>query len=57
MFAKSLPFFEKAHELDKANNDGDVEKMNRQYMIILRGLYHRLGMTEKEEAMDALINQ
>ncbi len=56
MFAKSLPFFEKAHEIDKANCKNDVEKFNRQYMIILRGLYHRLDMTEKEEAIDALIN-
>ncbi len=48
MFAKSLPFFEKAHELDPENRD---------YMIVLKQLYYRLNMAEKHDAINAKLNQ
>ncbi len=48
MFAKSLPFFEKAHELDPGNRD---------YMIVLKQLYYRLNMAEKHDAINAKLNQ
>jgi len=46
VFKKSLPFFEKAHEL--APED-------RNYIQTLKGLYYRFGMTDKEEEMKALL--
>ncbi len=48
MFAKSLPFFEKAHELAPDNRD---------YMIVLKQLYYRLNMTDKHDAINAKLNQ
>ncbi len=48
MFAKSLPFFEKAHELAPDNRD---------YMIVLKQLYYRLHMDEKHDIINALLNQ
>jgi len=48
VFAKSLPFFEQAHELDKEN---------RNYMIILKQLYYRLKMDKKYEEINNLLNQ
>ena len=42
VFRKSLPFFEKAHEM--APED-------RTYMQILKGLYYRFKMTAEEEAI------
>lgn len=42
MFRKALPFFEKAHELDAKNRD---------YMIILKGLYYRFHMDDKYTAI------
>ena len=48
VFAKSLPFFEKAHEMDKEN---------RNYMIILKQLYYRLHMDQKYEEINNLLNQ
>ena len=42
MYRKSLPFFEKAHDLDKKNRD---------YMIVLKGLYYRFGMMDKNAAI------
>ncbi len=48
MFAKSLPFFEKAHELAPDNRD---------YMIVLKQLYYRLKMDEKHDAINAKLNQ
>ena len=47
-FAKSLPFFEKAHELDPENRD---------YMIILKQLYYRANDDVKYNAISELLNQ
>lgn len=47
-FAKSLPFFEKAHELAPDNRD---------YMIVLKQLYYRANDDAKYNAIDALLNQ
>lgn len=47
MFARSLPFFEKAHELDPKNRD---------YMIILKGLYYRFGDEAKYNAIAEEMN-
>ncbi len=48
MFAKSLPFFEKAHEVDPEN---------RNYMITLKGLYYRLHMDAKYNEIENKLNQ
>lgn len=48
MFAKSLPYFEKAHEMDAEKRD---------YIIVLKQLYYRLKMNDKYDAMEALLNQ
>lgn len=48
MFAKSLPYFQKAHEM--APED-------RNYMIVLRQLYYRLKMNAEYEAMGEKLNQ
>ncbi len=42
VFRKSLPFFEKAHELDPKDRD---------YILTLKGLYYRFGMEDKEQEM------
>ena len=47
-FAKSLPFFEKAHELDPENRD---------YMIILKQLYYRANDDVKYNAISELLKQ
>ena len=51
-FKKSLPFFEKAHELDPENRD---------YMITLKGLYYRFikeaGMEAKYNEMNEKLNK
>ncbi len=47
VFRKSLPFFEKAHEMDP--ND-------RTYMQILKGLYYRFHMDAKYEEISAKLN-
>lgn len=51
-FKKSLPFFEKAHELDPENRD---------YMITLKSLYYRFikepGMEAKYNAMSEKLNK
>lgn len=44
---ESLPFFEKALE---------VAPENREYMVILKGIYYRLHMDDKYEAMQNLLN-
>ena len=44
---ESLPFFEKAHELDPEN---------REYMINLKSIYYRLHMDDKYEAMQEKLN-
>ena len=44
---ESLPFFEKALE---------VAPENREYMVILKGIYYRLHMDDKYEAMQELLN-
>jgi tetratricopeptide (TPR) repeat protein len=46
VFKKSLPFFEKAHEM--APED-------RTYVQVLKGLYYRFGMEEKEHEMQELL--
>lgn len=48
MFAKSLPYFEQAHEMDAEKRD---------YIIVLKQLYYRLKMNDKYDAMEALLNQ
>lgn len=48
MFKKSLPFFEKAHQIDPANRD---------YMITLRQLYGRFGMDKEREAINEELNK
>jgi tetratricopeptide (TPR) repeat protein len=47
VFRKSLPFFEKAHEM--APED-------RQYMQILKGLYYRFGMDDKYNEVNEKLN-
>lgn len=47
MFAKSLPYFEEAHNMD-------IEK--RDYIIVLKQLYYRLKMDDKYNEMEALLN-
>lgn len=42
MYRKALPFFEKAHEVDAKNRD---------YMVVLKGLYYRFGMMDKNAAI------
>ena len=44
---ESLPFFEKALE---------VAPDNREYMVILKGIYYRLHMDDKYEAMQDMLN-
>ena len=46
VFRKSLPFFEKAHEMDPTD---------RSYVVVLKGLYYRFHMDEKEAEMRALL--
>ena len=50
VFRKSMPFFEKAHELDPTNRD---------YVIVLKGLYYRFnnepGMEAKYKEMEELL--
>ena len=46
VFKKSLPFFEKAHEM--APED-------RTYVQVLKGLYYRFGMEDKEHEMQELL--
>ncbi len=48
MFLKSLPFFEKAHELAPENRD---------YMIVLRQLYYRSNDEAKYNAISEKLNQ
>ncbi len=48
MFKKSLPFFEKAHELDPTNRD---------YMIVLKQLYYRFHDEAKHNAISAKMAQ
>lgn len=48
MFAKSLPFFEKAHSMDPEKRD---------YIIVLKQLYYRLKMNDKYSEMETLLNQ
>ncbi len=48
MFKKSLPYFEKAHEMDPANRD---------YMMTLRTLYYRFSMDAEYEKISAELNQ
>ena len=47
MFKKSLPFFEKAHELDPENRD---------FMITLKTLYYRFHMDAEYEAIQDKLN-
>ena len=47
LYRQSLPYFEKAHEMDAQNRD---------YMIILRGLYYRFNMEDKYKAINEEIN-
>ena len=47
VFRKSLPFFEKAHEMDPENTN---------YLKILKGLYYRFHMDEKYNEADAKLN-
>ena len=42
VFHKSLPFFEKAHEMDPSD---------RTYMQILKGLYYRFHMDKEYDAI------
>ncbi len=44
---ESLPFFEKALE---------IAPDNREYMVILKGIYYRLHMDDKYEAMQDMLN-
>ena len=48
VFRKSLPFFEKAHEM--APED-------RTYIQTLKGLYYRFGMEQKENEMKELLEK
>ena len=47
VFKKSLPFFEKAHELDP---------QSREYIVTLKALYYRLHMDAKYEEMSEKLN-
>ena len=47
MFRKALPHFEKAHELDPKNRD---------FIMILRGLYYRFQMDDKYTAISEELN-
>ena len=47
VFKQSLPFFEKAHEMDPANRD---------YIIVLKGLYYRFHNDAKYEEMSEKLN-
>ena len=47
-FKKSLPFFEKAHQLDPDN---------RNYMIILKGLYYRFNMNKEYQDISEELNK
>ena len=47
VFRKSLPYFEKAHEM---------EPTDRSYVVILKGLYYRFHMEDKEAEMRALLD-
>lgn len=44
MFAQSMPFFQKAHEMEPSNRD---------YMIVLKGLYYRMKMMAEYEQISA----
>lgn len=48
MFKKSMPYFEKAHEMDPANRD---------YMMTLRTLYYRFSMEAEYNKISAELNQ
>jgi len=48
VFRQSLPFFEKAHEMDPDNRD---------YMIVLKGLYYRFHDDAKYEAIVEEMNK
>lgn len=48
MFKKSLPYFEKAHEMDPASRD---------YMMTLRTLYYRFSMDAEYDKITAELNQ
>ena len=47
VFYKSLPFFEKAHE---------IAPEERSYMQTLKGLYYRFNMTDKYNAISEKLN-
>ena len=47
VFRKSLPYFEKAHEMDP---------QDRNYMQILKGLYYRFHMDDKYNAISEELN-
>ena len=47
VFKKSLPFFEKAHEMAPEE---------RSYIQTLKGLYYRFGMDDKEQEMKTLLD-
>ncbi len=47
VFRQSLPFFEKAHEMDPTD---------RQYLVILKGLYYRFGMEAKYNEVSEKLN-
>ncbi len=48
MFKKSLPYFEKAHEMEPGNRD---------YMTTLRTLYYRFSMDAEYDKISAELNQ
>ena len=47
-YKQSLPYFEKAHEMSPEERD---------YMIVLRGLYYRFGMDDKYAAINEEMNR
>lgn len=47
-YKKSLPYFEKAHEMAPEDRD---------YMMVLRGLYYRFGMDDKYNAINEELNK
>lgn len=47
-YKQSLPYFEKAHEMAPEERD---------YMIVLRGLYYRFGMDDKYAAINEEMNR
>jgi len=47
VFRQSLPYFEKAHEMDPTD---------RQYLVILKGLYYRFGMEAKYNEVSEKLN-